>query len=129
MVIIIIVWCCNSIMLIWYILTIIVLFNSHCIRDTLHCKCVKFLKCKNNFNFQITALCLIKMNGERWVLVVCLIIGGGVLFNILSIFGHRMLRQFEEEEKVKKIELELNRIWGANHRKKALKLKFSTEKD
>ena len=45
------------------------------------------------FSFQITALCVIPMTWQHWVMVVGLIVGGSSIFNIFSFFGHRMLRQ------------------------------------
>ena len=48
---------------------------------------------------QITALCVIPMTWKYWVMVVGLILGGGILFNVLSFFGQRMLNQKEAEEK------------------------------
>ena len=50
------------------------------------------------FVWQITALCVIPMTWQYWVMVVGLILGGSILFNVLSFFGQRMLRQEEAEE-------------------------------
>ena len=38
------------------------------------------------------------MTWQYWVMVVGLILGGSILFNVLSFFGQRMLRQEEAEE-------------------------------
>jgi Flp pilus assembly protein TadB len=57
-----------------------------------------------NFNFiffllQVTALCVIPMTWQYWVMVVGLIVICGSIFNLLSFLGQRMLAQFEEKEK------------------------------
>ena len=41
--------------------------------------------------FQVTALVVIPMTWEYWVLVVGLIVGGGVLFFILAKFGEILI--------------------------------------
>jgi hypothetical protein len=46
------------------------------------------------------------MTWQHWVMVVGLIIGGGLIFNLFSFFGQRMLRHHEEREKEKEEEKE-----------------------
>ena len=51
------------------------------------------------FVFQVTALVVISMTWQYWVIVVSLVIGGGLLFFVLSVLGERLLRLEEEREK------------------------------
>ena len=51
------------------------------------------------FAFQVTALAVIKMTWQHWVIVVGFVVGGGLLFYVLSILGQRLLRYDEDKEK------------------------------
>ena len=44
-----------------------------------------------NVYLQITALCVIPMTWQYWVIVVGLIIGGGILFFIMAKIGEKLL--------------------------------------
>ena len=48
---------------------------------------------------QITALLVIPMTCQYWVMLVGLIVICGIFFNILSYFGQQMLNREEEKEK------------------------------
>ena len=48
--------------------------------------------------FQITALCVIPMTWQYWVLVVGLITGGGLIFFILAKLGERLLAREEMKQ-------------------------------
>lgn len=54
-----------------------------------------------SYFFQITALCVIPMTWQYWVLVVGVLVVCSGLFNILSFFGQRFLRQHAEQEAAK----------------------------
>ena len=50
-------------------------------------------------HLKITALCVIPMKWQYWVLVVVTIVVCGSIFNLLSFFGQRMLNEYERKEK------------------------------
>jgi hypothetical protein len=43
------------------------------------------------FKFQITALVVIPMSWQYWVLVESLIVGGGIIFVVLSNLGQKLI--------------------------------------
>jgi hypothetical protein len=46
--------------------------------------------------FQITALAVIPMTWQYWILVVGLIVGGGILFFILAKLGEKIIARDEQ---------------------------------
>ena len=58
-------------------------------------------------DFQVTALAVIKMTWQYWVIVVSLVVGGALLFFALSVLGERLLKFDEEREKAEAARLRL----------------------
>ena len=48
-------------------------------------------------NFQITALAVIPMTWQYWILVIGLILGGGVLFFLLAKLGEKVIARDEQK--------------------------------
>jgi len=48
--------------------------------------------------FQVTALVVIPMSWEYWVLVETLIVGGGILFVVLSHLGQKLLESYDRRD-------------------------------
>ena len=53
--------------------------------------CTFYVNALNGPSPQITALCVIPMTWQYWVLVVSLIVGGGIIFFILAHIGEKLL--------------------------------------
>ena len=57
----------------------------------------------NYYFFQISAVIVIQMSWQYWVIVVGLVIGGGTLFFVLSFLGGKMLQWVTIFNNIKKL--------------------------
>ncbi len=65
---------------------------------------------------QVTALLVIHLNLQRWLLVVILIFGGFITFGIISKLGEKLMEKHEEKERMTlKLEEEAVDVPAPNH--------------